>query len=385
MPVFVENENKSWRALECISVGEPGSPSFLEAAELLGDPDDHDELLAQAMRHNLVPAVAEFLVCTELIAPVPPRLKLFFVNALHANKRKNQIATEDAVRVHGELSRNGVRGAFTKGIVGHVSLYGGRGVRVFNDIDLMINKEDSEKAPEMMKVLGYEKNKRYDPQVDGLVEMPRKVTAMYRLSPDHIPHFVRLVRDECIPFLMVDFALSLTWHASPWQVPMEEVLRNLNEVHVEYKSSSHALPVLHPSFDFIFTCLHLFREGWVERTVLKSDIRLSQFADVHHSWRRRAASHRDLVSDHISDHGLQLPMAWVCAHTDALFGTTLVEELQLGAYADPEWLRSALGPDGSYRYWSGNIRERLATRSAPTLTTGKAPDLPGDMSIFRAG
>ncbi|MDT0266095.1 nucleotidyltransferase family protein [Streptomyces sp. DSM 44915] len=376
----LSESGRVWRALELLSVSDPGDSTFAEAADLLKQGADPDNLLSQAVRHGLVPAVADLLAQSGITQSVSSRMRLFLLNCHYANRKKNELATREATVLHGALAEAGVRAAFTKGVVGHLSLYGGRGTRVFNDIDMMA-EGDAETIAKVLDGQGYAKNKRYDPGLHQLVDLPRRDQVMYRLSPDHLPHFMRVLDGECVPFLMVDVAFSLTWHASPWQIPTEDALRELVEVPVPEVGTS--LPTLHPVYEFLFAAFHLFREAWVERTILKSDVRLTQFADLLRVWRRHASGHRDAVVDRVAAHGLQLPLVWACAHTDTLFGSDLVGELGLDGYRDQDWLRTARGTDGSCRYWSGDIRRRLADPAPPELTTGAPPALPGGLAVFR--
>lgn len=375
-------QRSAWRVLELLSISDPGTSGSDAAAELVSDGVDFDELVFQAVQHGLVPTVADFLFQAGIEKSVSPRMRLFLLNCLHANRRKNELATTEATRIRAALAKAGVRAAFTKGVVGHATLYGGRGTRVFNDIDLMA-EGGAEVISEVLEDLGYARNKRYDPRLHQLVDLPRRDQVMYRLSPDHLPHFMRVLDGECVPFLMVDVAFSLTWHASPWQIPTAEALDRIVEVPVTDDGAVAALPTLHPVHEFLFAALHLFREGWVERTAVKSDVRLTQFADLLRVWRQRAAEHREAVVGRIAAHGLELPLAWACAHTDTLFGSEMTGELGLADHRDADWLRSARGADGSCRYWSGDIRKRLADPAPLHLTTGEPPRLPGDPAVFR--
>ncbi len=89
-----------------------------------------------------------------------------------------------------------------------------------------------------------------------------------------------------------------------------------------------------------------------------------------------------MLADRIAARVGALALVWACAHTDSLFGSDLVGELGLGAYRDDDWLRSARGSDGSCRYWSGDIRRRLADREPLALTSGEPPRLPGGRAVF---
>lgn len=116
-----------------------------------------------------------------------------------------------------------------------------------------------------------------------------------------------------------------------------------------------------------FLFLHVFREGWLQRTIVTKDLALSQFTDVLRQWRRSSPEVRREIAVAVAEFGLAEPMAWVCGHTDALFGAGILAELDLTAQADPLWQASAQGAGGQRLTWHGDMRRRLRETTAPAL------------------
>ncbi|MYV89336.1 nucleotidyltransferase family protein [Streptomyces sp. SID1034] len=340
-----------------------------ERAELIKRPDfDHGRLVEQAMRHGLLAALAEFLNRHGLRRDLPARLRAPVISALRHSEYRAHFLTTEAARVAATLADAGLTVAFTKGVVLQNSLYGVPGIRNFNDIDLMIAPGDREPVRARLLDAGFTASTDFDPGIKELKPLARADERMYQMSPDHWPHFHRLTGDLGVPDVAVDVANSLTWHGSEWQVPMDSVMEGVVPIAV---TDEVTLPTLSPVHTFLFLCLHVFREGWTVRTARRKDVSLAQFIDILRHWTRQPPRVRAAIAAAVTEYGLHAPITWVVAHTDALFGSHLVEELELAEHAGPEWLSSAGGGPGQRFVWSGDIRERLRT-PAPCVFTARA-------------
>ncbi|WP_327341269.1 nucleotidyltransferase family protein [Streptomyces europaeiscabiei] len=354
----------AWAVLELVAEHQGLDAEPDARAAHLHRPDfAHGELVQQAMRHNLLPALADFLNRHGLRKTLPHRLRTPVLNQLRLSEHRGRLLTREAARVSEGLARAGVRAAWTKGVTLQTTLYDDTAVRSFNDIDLMIDPEDRERTRTALVDLGYTPDAVFDPETGKLKEMPRIDRRTYRMSPDHLPHFRLLTDDICVPHVSVDVANSLTWHGSAWQVPMGRVVERIAPVPV----TGGALPALSTPHAFLFLCLHVFREGWLQRTIVTKDLALSQFADVLRQWQRSSPEARGEVTAAVAEFGLAEPMAWVCGHVDALFDAGILAELDLTARTDPLWQASAQGAGGQRLAWHGDMRRRLRETTPPAL------------------
>ncbi|GAA4294340.1 hypothetical protein GCM10023086_06360 [Streptomyces venetus] len=369
-----EREN-AWRLLGHVCTADLDPRAAAAAAELLSGPLDVDELISQAARHALLPALAAHVIEVERTDLFPLELRRHLIDSLYWNRHKTALATAEALRIGAAADASGMSLACTKGVVCQFTTYGGRGVRAFGDIDLMAHPDDREKVAALLGDLGYSGAVTYDHKAGRVVELGRADKALYRLHRDHLPHFLRVTEGESIPFHVVDVAFSLTWQTSGWQLPMDEVLADLEQVAVPGPSGGDVLPALAVPYDFLFLVLHLFREAWFQRTILKKNVRLGQFADICRFWWLRGRDHAAEISRLVAAHGLQPPIAWVCHHTDAVFGSALVAELGLDGYVAEDWVNSAGATDGSGLAWRGSMRDRLRDRVPPQLTAAPLPSL----------
>ncbi|MFE7504653.1 nucleotidyltransferase family protein [Promicromonospora sp. NPDC057488] len=352
----VSNPDDVWTFLELVA-GHPHASEPGAAGELIGRAHfDHDRMVGLAMRHGLLPSVANFLHVNGLRRSLPTRLRNPVLNALYHSRHRSALLTLAAVEINAALSAHKIPVVWTKGVVLQTWLYRNTGTRLFNDLDIMVLPEHRESVSEVLMSAGFKAGHRFDPSSATLVPVDRKTTTLYRLSPDHLVPFNRLTGDVAVPVVVIDVANSLTWHGSPWDVPVHLVQEPAVLVPVR---EGDCLPAMAPPHSLLFLCLHLFREGWFEGTIRLKDISLAQFADISLAWRQLSGPERQELGRLIHHHGLQEPLAWATAHTDSIFGDMMTEELDLSEYATADWLSSARGRGEDVLHWSGTMRERL--------------------------
>lgn len=335
-------------------------PDGLDAAGALAEHTDPGALLADAARHGLVPALARLLIDRDLIGALPHTMGKHLIEALHGSMFKAHRHTEEAVRLTQALHDARVRAAWTKGVVLQ-EIYAG-GTRVFSDIDLMIAPDDRETTAEVLQRLGYAPQRSYDHRSGRLVELERSRALVYRLYPDHLPHFYRLTGEPWLPFIAVDVAYSASWYGCAWQLPPEKVMGELEAVAVpggQQGTGAQTLPTLSAPYAFLFLVLHLFREAWFARSFRAAEVRLAQFADLVRFWHAHGDQCRTAVPALIEEYELADVAAWVCTHTDAVFGTRLAEAVGVNTSQDKEWLSSVGGPSGECLRWHGDMERRL--------------------------
>src|SRR6266540_6902144 len=210
-----ERTDDAWTLIEALSVLDPDDEKALaDTRALIGPRLDVDRLVALAMNHNLLPALGEFLVNQECLGSLPAAMANHLVHTWYGNRHRSRLLVQEAGRVLDALTAEGVPVAFTKGVVVQSTLYGGRGIRHFGDIDLMIRPTDKDRVRETLLSLGFPWAKRFDFRQERMVDRSRQRLALYRLNPDHLPHFSRPTGNGALPVLTVDVAFHLSWFRS---------------------------------------------------------------------------------------------------------------------------------------------------------------------------
>jgi hypothetical protein len=159
------------------------------------------------------------------------------------------------------------------------------------------------------------------------------------------------------------------------------VLAERDTVEVPTGGDTAHLPSLTGPYNFFFTAMHLFREAWFSRNIESESIRLGQFADLWRLWHRLDAATVRSLAALIDRHDVAPPVAWVCHHTDEIFGSRIVAGLGLESYCDRSWLHSASALNGSYLAWHGDMRERVRTGKPPVLSPTDEPRFAAQASV----
>lgn len=354
-----------WELLDLVATGEACDARATEiaaSAEL-----SSGALLMAAAHHKLLPALVEFIEGCDAQAAFTAR-SLSPLRQLHrANRHKAAYLTEVAVDLDRNLRATGIPFAWTKGVVLQHTLYGNDGTRVLNDMDMMVPVVYCGEVSRALEELGYAAAHTFDRTTGGLVPLSRRERLIYKVSPDHLPHFLKTTDDIVVPLVTLDVAHSLTWHQSEWVLPLEVAFEQVEAVSVG-ESPDRTLTGLLPTHSFLFVCLHLFREAWFESGLREQDVTLAQFGEVVRFWGALDARQRMEVEDLVRDYRLEEPVGWVVGNVDALFGTELSRQTGLDASIAADWLHTAKGTDGRLKTWHGSMRDRMRACRPPKLT-----------------
>lgn len=351
------HDESAWRLLTTMCARPRDEATLASVLQLAkSNAFDWEDLITQATRHKLMALVANVLESASATDVVPEAVRARCSDFYEQVKHVGAAMTREAQWVCERMRVEGVTVAVTKGVALQHVLYGNDGTRQFGDIDFMVAASEIGRVAAVLGDIGYRVG-RYDRASKRVMPPRREELLLYALSPDHIPRHVRVTLDSRVPSMNLDFAYSLTWARSKWQIPVEDALEHL----VDVPLNSGSFPSLREDYHFLFVVLHLFREGWFVRTM--HDIALAQFRDVLWMWSSLTSRVRESVMMLIERHDLRDPVGWVLAHTDELFGAKLVSECGLGLQ-DDSWLRSAATGKEEVVYWQGNMSKRL--RDSPS-------------------
>ncbi len=358
-----------WAVLESLTVGDVAATARTLPALLQHGDFRWGELLEQALRHQMLPLVAhEVLAVAETAGVrVPGRVAQHLAEVLEANRWRLTVFRREAARIGAALRAREISFVATKGITFESTIYGGAGVRMLKDLDFMIAPSAREPVFELLAELGYRPG-NYDRLTGAIVPLPRKMEVTYALNPDHLPRHARLADDPVVPYLYVDFANSLTWARSPYDVPVVEALRHREELPLP-GCPGDTIPAFQAEYQFLFTVLHLFREAWMEQWLEQElDVSLMKFGDIVRLFRAHAGElSGGRYAALLDSLGVAEPVAWVLEHTDRTFGTGMIPALGLGGRVTDKWLATAHPASGQEREWRGTMRERLWARNREAL------------------
>lgn len=347
-----------WTILELLARGIADDSEQQVVRDLLSaETSDWGELLEQALRHKMLPMLAHHVISGGLKFDVPMSIYQHLDSVLEWNRCQIELFRRETVRVAQALAGADIPFVVTKGMAFESTLYGGLGTRHMNDIDFMIAPKDRAPVMSVMQEIGFR------PFFDWAKDARREEISS-RLNRDHLPKLARTVDQPGTRIINVDVANSLTWTKSPFDVPVEEALRNPVEQPVPGMSGVN-VPCFRPLYQFLFTVLHLFREAWLQKFVdFGNDVGLMKFGDVI----RLIGQYRDELSDGelvrtMEAHDVTDPVAWVLRRLDETFQTHTLELLALEKYGDEERLAGQMQSSGYVGAWGQSMRERLQSKN----------------------
>ena len=355
-----------WTILELLARGIVDDSKRQMARDLLlSETLDWGELLEQALRHKMLPMLAHHVISAGLRFDVPTTIYQHLESTLEWNRSQIAVFRRETVRVAQALVAQDIHFVVTKGMTFESTLYGGLGTRNMNDIDFMIAPRDRDRVMSMMQALGFR------PFFDWAKD-PRREEISSRLNRDHLPKLAREIDQPGTRKINIDIANSLTWTKSPFDVPVEEALADAVEQPVAGMLGV-SLPCFRPTYQFLFTVLHLFREAWLQKFVdFGTDVGLMKFGDVI---RLIDQNHDELTNGDLlqitETHNVIHPIAWVLRHLDETFQTRTQELFALEKYGDEELLASEMQSSAYVRASGQSMRERLQSKTRGAVGTAE--------------
>lgn len=357
-PLPDQSFGPEWTILELLAREIIDETERQRARDLLrADGLDWGELLEQALRHKMLPILAHHIISADLRFDVPTSIYMHLESALEWNRCQIEVFRRETLRVAQTLGDRGIRFVVTKGMTFESTLYHGLGTRYMNDIDFMIAPGDRETVMTVMQELGFRTFFEW-------AKEPRREEISSRLNRDHLPKLIRTTDEPGTRTIHIDVANSLTWTKSPFDVPVEEALKETVEQSIPGIPGA-AVPCFRPVYQFLFTVLHLFREAWLQKFVeFGSDVGLMKFGDVI----RLIDQNRDELTDGelakvMELHHVTHPLAWVLRRMDETFLTRTAELLALEKCGDEELLASQMQSSAYVGAWNQSMRQRLQSKS----------------------
>lgn len=357
-----------WALMELLCLGLVTDEEQQAFNELINSGSlDWGLLLEQALRHKMLPLLACHTLLVESGQAVPRRVQDHFRSVVDLNRHKRAIWYPEANRIIQFFGKLNIRVLGRKDVAFESRLYGGNGSRRFGDIDLLIAPQDREAVWEALPELGYQPG-LFDWKTQQIVAVPRKQLMIVRLNPDHLLVHSRLTGDPVMQWLEVDFANSLTWHGSDYEVPLDVAMAEISYQPV-VGFPDIKIPALTPPFQFISSVLHLFREAWFDRWFAwEQDVDLTKFSDVIRLWRADGdVLTYGMFTQMLEKFKIVEPMAWVLEHLDRTFGMNVVASLGLEGRVSEEWLFSGRASGNNLFRWRGSMRERLHAKNRQSL------------------
>ncbi|WP_448511916.1 nucleotidyltransferase family protein [Photorhabdus laumondii] len=185
-----------------------------------------------------------------------------------AKQKKDALTKEkEIISLANTFAKNDLNFAVRKGI-SICNLYKEKSHRTFNDIDLMIKKNDADLFNKLLNQEGFEVG-LYDQYKNEKSMHHRRDIINYKLNPDHCPHRIKMVGD--VP-VIIDLAFSSYWFGHEH---FEELV--LDKMELVEKNGLNCLTGISLLTDLL---LHLYRESKMVNSLMKRPPYFLSYFDI---------------------------------------------------------------------------------------------------------
>lgn len=237
--------------------------------------------------------------------------------------------------------------------------------RVSGDIDILIRRQDADKAKILLKSCGFVQGRVTE---NGIVPFSRK-EILYQASTTHqTAPYIKKTANRLCPYVNVDINMDILWGECGYRSDMDEVLSH-TEKHTLFDMDFYKLT---PEMEFVALCLHHYKDMNSLYLLSKDSLTLGLLCDIYFYLKNV----KPCVGK-ICELSRKLNVAkyvYVClSHTMEIFADTLLAPYIEGLKNDCDArLLNTFGlNDTERKYWDIPLKERLLH-----------PDLPQYMRRF---
>jgi len=204
---------------------------------------DWGEFVDLTIKHRLVSHVLQHSKYLAENLPIPIYEKLIDVRLKHSKTSLNYAI--HAIRIFQEFKENNIQHMFFKGPLLSLELYNDIGYRNFGDIDVLVKKQDAEKAKDLLEELGFS---CVYPKIK-LTEKQKEIN--YSIS--HHYQFVHPVQP-----IHIELHWNITNPKSFFGVESHDVISNS----INLKVSNYELPYISKIENIVFQAAHGSIHQW---------------------------------------------------------------------------------------------------------------------------
>ncbi len=293
--------------------------------------------------------------CSDTDETIPFYIREFFAKLYYLNKEKVIIFDDTFQKVAMAFEANDISYAVVKGLALENDLYGNDYVKRISDIDMIINKKDSDKVSKILASIGL-KPARFEYATNTVIELPREKQLLFKMTGDHLPEHFDFTGEKVCPFIKVDISTSLDW------INKKEnsmIVFALKEGTVGVKTGrNHTIKTLMPAAHFIYMINHFYRHAWSYRFIQRNiSIRLCMTNDIYMYWKKHNAEIKEKINSLVTDKTEKEKIAWVLYYMDRLYGCNILDELGLKDHVNN--LNCAFGKNDTILKWKGTIEDRV--------------------------
>jgi hypothetical protein len=290
-------------------------------------------------------------------------------------RQRNAVLRDEIGAVAAAFAEAGVPMAFRKGAFLAFHRYPDPGMRMMNDIDVLVDPEYAVRAVETLQRLGYAAG-HLDAADRVVIPESRARTAFFRMYTNNLPSMKRPVGSPYATYIIVDLVVDLYLPKSGYSVDVAELLARA----VQVPLGGVPAPVLAPEDFLLDLCAHTFKECTTIRFLHRGGHRrIAQHCDIEALLRSPGATiDWPTFTATARRYGVAAPCYYTLAHN----ATILPGVVPAAVIAE---LAEAAGQSEDFLDEYGHVDLTEPRRWKPDLLTRLfSGELPGDLPSSRS-
>lgn len=265
------------------------------------------------------------------------------------NARRNEALFKEWARVLAALSNRGIPFSPLKGAHLIPNVYHDMGVRLSNDMDILIPPDAIALAAAVMEDLGYVMGE-YDDTTRMIHQITRAKDMFWKRHMGNVHPFIRTDPDPFLDFSCVDFAFDI----DPVQKNPDASLQMLGRLR-SVDIAGLPVPLLAPDDFLIHVCAHVYKEACSSfAKIAYTLLNLIKFCDVRElvltEWRTAMPQAWDAFFARVRALHLEAAVRYAFHGVYAVYGDPVFE--QLGNQLEVEYVGNPPLP-ASEAFWAG--------------------------------
>lgn len=325
---------------------------------------NYGKLLRLSYDHRVLPLVFHHIEAGTPYIPSPPTGIIDVGRIVSESQRlRTDSILKHAKIIFSELNNSEIRFMLFRGLLLATTVYKRPHFRNFEDIDLLVPKDDEEKVDRVLKDLGYEQG-RFDTQRKIIVPYSKEELDFWVKDRQHSGSYLLLTDDPFTRAIKVDVHHKLTNIHDSFQIQNNDLLPNSREE----KILGLKIEAIDIQDLVLMLCVHIHTHSrWLYEIRDRNDLHLSRFTDIFEvvnsykstiDWDKIIAKTRQM--------GINFPVALGLFWTSKIYGQFFPEEV-LDSIRPDDFnlrekeiaLRDTSTDDKAIGYWQNDFLDRL--------------------------
>nr|WP_245341878.1 nucleotidyltransferase family protein [Enterococcus rivorum] len=321
-----------------------------------------EKILYQATLHRITPVIYHYFFNENITSKINNNIYKLLKTQYDISSYRDRMLSNEAHEICRYAKKTDVDAMILKGPILSNYLYNQQGLRMYGDIDILMNREDLSKGKKLISSLGYmQANKNKD--TDLLIEATRFDILKKEISSHETVEFYKNGQVNLLDEIIVDINHSVLWKKTTQINLFDDISTNtFLDNNFDYKFEGKKIVGPTPELLFIHTCLHLYSEAvlfcwqysWHKNW---GDIEMIKYLDIGLLMNKEIDW--DIVNSYIEDKDFRVGIEFVISNFNILFPIFPIPKL-LKKYVNSESkVNYYYTCKGEIKHWNNSLKDRV--------------------------